>query len=52
MDAFKSSAKPGKNIIFNESMIPWRGLLNFRQYMLGKKHKYDMKLYKLYLPED
>ena len=28
-------------------MIPWRGILSFRQYIPGKAHKYGVKLYKL-----
>ena len=28
-------------------MISWRGRLSFRQYILGKAHKCEVKLYKL-----
>ena len=31
----------------DETMIPWRGGLLFRQYLPGKAHKYDVKMYKL-----
>ncbi|XP_014486513.1 PREDICTED: piggyBac transposable element-derived protein 4-like [Dinoponera quadriceps] len=48
---FKSTIKPGKNIVIDESMIPWRGRLIFRQYIPGKRHKYGIKAYKLCLPE-
>ena len=51
VDTFKSSIKPGKNIVIDESMVPWRGRLGFRQYIPGKRHKYGVKLYKLCLPE-
>ncbi|XP_066595467.1 piggyBac transposable element-derived protein 4-like [Prorops nasuta] len=33
VDNFKSSIKPGKNIVIDESMVPWRGRLGFRQYI-------------------
>ena len=51
VDNFKSSIKPGKNIVIDESMVPWRGRLGFRQYIPGKRHKYGVKAYKLCLPE-
>lgn len=51
VDTFKSAIKPGKSIVIDESMVPWRGRLRFRQYIPGKRHKYGIKLYKLCLPE-
>lgn len=51
VDTFKNTVKPGKNIVINESMVPWRGCLGFRQYIPGKRHKYGIKLYKLCFPE-
>lgn len=51
VDTFTSSIRPGKNIVIDESMIPWRGCLGFRQYIPGKRHKYGVKIYKLCLPE-
>lgn len=51
VDTFRSSIRPGKNIVIDESMVPWRGRLCFRQYIPGKRHKYGVKLYKLCLPE-
>lgn len=48
---FKSTIKPGKNIVIDESMIPWRERLSFRQYIPGKRHKYGIKAYKLCFPE-
>lgn len=32
-------------------MVPWRGRLQFRQYIKNKSHKYGVKLYKLCTPE-
>lgn len=44
------SIKPGKSIVIDESMVPWRGRRSFRQYIPGKWRKYGVKLYKLCLP--
>ncbi|XP_046679185.1 piggyBac transposable element-derived protein 4-like [Homalodisca vitripennis] len=32
-------------------MVPWRGRLNFRQYLPDKSHKYGVKIYKLCSPD-
>ncbi|KAG5883710.1 hypothetical protein JTB14_012416 [Gonioctena quinquepunctata] len=37
-------------MVINESMIPWRGRLKFRQYIPTKSHKYGVKLFKLCSP--
>ena len=44
---FIQAANPGKDVVIDETMIPWRGRLSFRQYIPGKAHKYGVKLYKL-----
>lgn len=44
---FKSARSPGEEIVIDESMVPWRGRLIFRQYNPGKRHRYGVKLYKL-----
>lgn len=46
-DKFQSILTPGKNLVIDESMIPWRGRLGMRQYIKNKRHKYGVKLYKL-----
>lgn len=48
---FQKVVKPGKEVTIDESMIPWRGRLHFRQYIPNKRHKYGIKLYKLCLIE-
>nr|CAH7750053.1 unnamed protein product [Callosobruchus chinensis] len=35
--------QPGKVIAVDESMLPFHGRLKFRQYIPGKRHKYDMR---------
>lgn len=47
---FRAVIKPGKELVIDESMIPWRGRLVFRQYIPLKSNKYGIKLYKLCLP--
>lgn len=39
--------QPSKNLSLDESMVPWRGRLVFRQYIKNKRHKYGIKLYML-----
>jgi hypothetical protein len=38
---------PGQDICVDESMVPFRGRLLFRQYHKQKRHKYGIKLFKL-----
>ncbi|KAJ8932017.1 hypothetical protein NQ314_015025 [Rhamnusium bicolor] len=41
---------PGKTVAIDESMILFRGRLQFRQYNPGKTNKYGIKIYKLCTP--
>lgn len=47
LNNFKQVLSPGREIIIDESMIPWRGRLLFKQYIPSKSHKYGVKFYKL-----
>ena len=38
---------PGDKICIDETMIPFRGRLKFRQYIKGKRHKFGIKIFKL-----
>ena len=38
---------PGENIVVDETMVPFRGRLHFKQYIPGKAHKYGVKLFKM-----
>ncbi|KAL0881505.1 hypothetical protein ABMA27_001356 [Loxostege sticticalis] len=51
LQRFQAVLIPGKYLIIDETMIPWRGRLKFRQYLKGKSHKYGVKLYKLCTPD-
>ena len=48
LERFQALYIPGKEISIDKSMVLWRGRLIFRQYILGKRHKYGVKLYMLY----
>ncbi|CAK1590291.1 unnamed protein product [Parnassius mnemosyne] len=51
LEKMQTLLEPGQYLIIDESMIPWRGRLKFRQYIKNKSHKYGVKLYKLCTPE-
>ncbi|XP_050300132.1 piggyBac transposable element-derived protein 4-like [Anthonomus grandis grandis] len=44
---FKSSYMPKKDICIDESNVPFRGRIYFRQYIPNKRHRYGIKLFKL-----
>uniref|UniRef100_A0A7I4Y4Y7 DDE_Tnp_1_7 domain-containing protein n=1 Tax=Haemonchus contortus TaxID=6289 RepID=A0A7I4Y4Y7_HAECO len=46
-EEFAAVYSPGKNVCIDESMIPFRGRVIFRQYIRGKRHKFGIKVYKL-----
>lgn len=45
--SYNDCKTPGENIVIDETMIPFRGPLIFRQYLPNKFSKYGVKLYKL-----
>lgn len=51
LERFNNILTPGKYVVIDKTMIPWRGRLNFRQYIKNKTHKYGIKLYKICTPE-
>lgn len=44
---FIQQCNPGEFLAVDESMIPFRGRLLFRQYIPSKRHKYGIKFFKL-----
>lgn len=46
---FQKYVVPSKKVCIDETMIPFRGKIFFRQYIKGKRHKYGIKMYKLCL---
>lgn len=47
IERFQEAYTPGETMSIDESQIPWRGRLVFRQYNPRKRHRYWIKLYKL-----
>lgn len=44
---FQALFCPGEDIVIDETLVPWRGRLIFRQYIPNKAHRYGIKLFKL-----
>ena len=44
---FKNMFCPEKDIVIDETLIPWGGRLIFRQYIPNKAHRYGIKMFKL-----
>lgn len=44
---FQSLYTPSEEFVIDESLVPWRGRLIFRQYIPNKAHRYGVKLFKL-----
>lgn len=44
---YKNAFVPGEDYVIDETLVPWRGRLIFRQYIPNKAHKYGVKLFKL-----
>ena len=47
LDRYKYVLIPGSDICIDETLVPFRGRLKFRQYIKNKKNKFGIKLYKL-----
>jgi len=47
LNRFQNVMEPGEVLAVDETMVPFRGRLLFRQYIPGKAHKYGVKLFKL-----
>ncbi|KAK5966173.1 PiggyBac transposable element-derived protein 4 [Trichostrongylus colubriformis] len=45
--SFYDAYTPGRDVCVDESIVPFRGRVLFRQYVKGKRHKYGIKLFKL-----
>lgn len=46
-DKFHKMYDPDESVCIDETMVPFRDRLGFRQYIPGKRHKYGIKLFKL-----
>jgi len=47
IENFQKILEPEEYLAVDETMVPFRGRLIFRQYIPGKAHKYGVKLFKL-----
>lgn len=47
VNSYQSTYTPAEKICIDETMVPWRGRLSFRQYIPSKRHRYGIKIYKL-----
>lgn len=48
-ERFQEVITPSEEICIDETIVPFRGRLAFRQYVKNKRHRYGIKLYKLCL---
>ena len=46
-DRHRSTYTPGPSVVIDESLIPFRSRLLFRQYIHGKTYKYGVKIYNI-----
>lgn len=46
-DKYQTVYVPGHDFVIDETLVPWRGRLVFRQYIPNKAHKYGVKVFKL-----
>nr|CAI5856406.1 unnamed protein product [Callosobruchus analis] len=46
-EKFKNNIMCDEHVCIDETMVPFRGRLKFRQYIKGKRHKFGIKLFKL-----
>ncbi|XP_060874821.1 piggyBac transposable element-derived protein 4-like [Metopolophium dirhodum] len=44
---YQNVMEPDEYLAIDESMVPFRGRLKFKQYIPGKAHKYGVKLFKI-----
>lgn len=44
---YHATMEPGEYMAVDESMVPFRGRLIFKQFIPGKAHKYGVKLFKI-----
>ena len=44
--------EPGTELVIDETMVSFKGRLSFKQYIMGKRHKNGIKLFKLCTLDD
>jgi hypothetical protein len=46
-ESYKNTIVPGETVCIDETLVPFRGRLKFRQYIPNKKQKFGIKLFKI-----
>ena len=46
VETFKQAKQPEENLVIDKTMVNYQERLRFRQYNLGKAHKYGIKILK------
>lgn len=49
VERFQYAYVPEENFCIDETLVPYRGRLSFKQYIPNKRHRFGIKLYKLCL---
>nr|XP_022912443.1 piggyBac transposable element-derived protein 4-like [Onthophagus taurus] len=49
--SFQCQMTPSEYVCIDETLVPFRGRLKFRQYISNKRHKFGIKLFKLCLKD-
>jgi hypothetical protein len=49
LEKFQNNVTPKEAVCIDETLVPFRGRLSFRQFIKNKCHKFGIKLYKLCL---
>ena len=44
-NAFQNAFRPGREVCIDESLVPFRGRILFRQYLPNKRHRYRIKMF-------
>lgn len=51
LESSQSAVEPGEKFCIDETLVPFRGRLAFKQYIKNKRHKFGIKLFKLCLEQ-
>jgi hypothetical protein len=49
LEKFQNNVTPKEAVCIDETLVPFRGRLSFRQFIKNKRHKFGIKLYKMCL---
>lgn len=49
LENYQKFITPKEVLCIDETLVPFRGRLSFKQFIKNKRHKFGIKLYKLYI---